>query len=260
MATAAMKARLHLATMSDANWRWGEQIETTYADWHQVSGDVAASTFGATFARVCNETRAISDVPRKSLEMVRIFNWEVDVDEPAGESGPYMVETRTIEPWSMTSDVRAMFNRVLLERELDDSIDSDTLLLMVGQEIVDYWGFESEPYTSYPSLAAAMKSYPIPASALWDAREYDRQYSWGASCKHVEGTCVFPRANHAAVLAKAIIAELNTFAGVDTMARLHELHNHLANVIHRIDRAGDEVPEWYGNGVPRSEWADLPTF
>lgn len=260
MVATAMKARLHLATMHDACWRWGDEVETTYTDWHQVSGDLAASTFGATFARVCNETRAISDVPRKSLEMVRIFNWEVDVDEPAGEDGPYMVESRTIEPWNLTPDTRAIFNRVLLERELDETVDADTLLLMIGQEIVNYWGYEGEAYVSYPTLAAAMNSCSIPQAALWEPQEYNRRSGWGVACKHVSDASAFPRDNHAAVVAKAITEELENFDGVDAMGRLHELHNHLAGIIRRIDRAGDPVPEWYGNGVPRSEWADLPTF
>lgn len=260
MATTAVRARLHLATMHDANWRWGEGIETTYTDWHQVSGDVAASVFGATFARVCNETRAVSDVPRKSLEMVRIFNWEVDVDEPAGEDGPYMVESRTIEPWNLTPDVRAMFNRVLLERELDETVDADTLLLMIGQEIVGYWGYEGEAYVSYPTLAAAMSSCSIPQAALWDAQEYNRRFGWGVACKHIPDASAFPRDNHAAVVAKAILEELENFGSFDGLERLRVLHDHLAGIMRRIDRAGDQLPEWYGNGVPRIEWADLPTF
>ena len=249
----ALSARLHLATMHDANWRWGDIKSVEYGNWQQISGDVTAAVFGAVFARVCTEHSAWGPNTRKSLEIVEIRNWETDSGEPCGADGAYEVETGAIEPWCLHQFIKERFNSLLTHLDLTENIDSDTLLLLVGQELCGDALDGAAGATFYASLGDAMRAMDIPQSALWDAEQYNVRFQWGPECKHLDTEYIYPRDNHERCLAKEIRRSQQLGVNEDS---LRDLREHLAKLIEK----DGETPEWYGDGTPCDAWSKLETF
>lgn len=245
-----------------SQWAWGEQTRVE-SDWKQVSGDVTASVWGATFARTVTETDQRSDETRAAVELVKVYNFEVDSGENMGDAdeyGPYYVETYTLEPWMMGTSEAMQYHEKLdeLRDTLRDDVDPLDALTLIADHIGDYGYFEqSSVYGGQlQTLGAAMDSQHIPQAALWRPEEYTTRVQWGGTCKLMPLEYIHPRTNHLAVLATEAMRLVD--AGENTS----DIVTHMARVAESIVKHGDELPEWYANyhDQPCDGWRNLDTF